>query len=156
MSRPISEVVTEYKARMAIPACLQPLLKMRLTGEVLNEAVVQILENEKTPDTAARHSRAQVKRDNQPSGWDSLDFASDSMLSLLERIAAPIQEEIERWRTAELNPALELELLDLSRGTATNASAKNLTQRRVQQITKKRRDDITSGQRGLFGEEVQS
>lgn len=128
---------------------LDTLLRMRLSDDVRQQTALEILTG-KPLATALRHARAQVKRDNQPSGWDSLDYAGDCMLSLVKRLAAPVTEEIERWRTAELSPALESELMGLSSGTAAIASAEDLTQRRIQQITKKRRDDITSGQGGLF------
>lgn len=85
-------------------------------------------------EKAIHHARAQAARDLRPAGYARLDFAK-----LHERIAAPEQEKMERWRAGVLDDGVEALLTILADGAASLADrvgrgGKKVSKRRAQQI----------------------
>lgn len=122
-----------------VAAGLAALFKMYLEDDVSQQASLEILLG-KPAGVALRHARAEISRQNKPSGWESFDAENPDGLGLAERLAAPAPTEIERWRVA-----------DLSAGTASLGK----TARRLQQIWKKKVEVVAAGQLDFFVEVVE-
>lgn len=85
---------------------------------VSNEAIANLLVGQ-TRAEALKNARCDTWRGAlRPSGWVSFENQTEEELPLCERIAAPEQEEIEHWRTAQLDAATESLLATLAAGTA--------------------------------------
>lgn len=132
-----------------VAAALSELFKMHLDDDVSQQASLEILCG-KPLGVALRHARAEISRQNKPSGWESFDAENHDGLGLAERLAAPEPAEFERWRVAELDQASELMLAGLSAGTAALGKAAGLTQRRIQQILKEKVERVVAGQCDFF------
>lgn len=129
------------------------LFQMKLTDDVHQQACLEILLG-KPLETAVRHARAEIHRQQKPCAWVSFDGEKEGDIKLLERLPASPPVEFEKWRTASLDSATELMLETLAKGTAAMSHGLNLTQRRVQQIIKLQVEKIQKGD--LFGGEVRS
>lgn len=125
------------------------LFEMSLSDDVRQQAALEMMDG-KPMETALRHARAEIGRWNKPSGWSSFDDHQEGQQGLAELVAAEPETEFEQWRTADLDPATESMLAALAGGTAAIGCALGLTQRRVQQIVKKKIDQILI-QPDLFG-----
>lgn len=128
---------------------LQQLLTMALVEDVRQQAAVEILSG-KPLAIALRHARAEVARQNRPCGFLRLDGEGDDERELHERLAAPVQGELERWRVAPLDAATEAILEKLACGTAALGRSLGVTQRRAQQLVTQHVARAAQGD--LFGE----
>lgn len=79
-------------------------------------------------------ARRLVQFQDRRCGSARIDEETEEGLSLRDTLAAPNPEEIEKWRSAEVSPELEV-VLDVLRQEGTAGLAKRLgcSQRRVQQ-----------------------
>ena len=132
-----------------VAAALSELFKMRLDDDVRQQTALEIMAG-KPLGVALRHARAEVSRQNKPSGWESFDAEIPRGLRLAERLAAPEPALLEKWRVADLDPASESMLASLSAGTAALGKAAGLTQRRLQQILKAKIEAAERGQCDFF------
>lgn len=112
---------------------LQKLLTMSLNEDVRQQAAVEILSG-KSFDVALRHARAEIARQARPCGFVRLDLEGDEACGLHEQLAAPPQEELERWRVAQLDSATESLMAKLAGGTAALGRSLGVTRRRAQQL----------------------
>lgn len=132
-----------------VAAALAELFKMRLDGDVRQQASLEIL-LWKPLGVALRHARAEISRQSKPSGWESFDAENPGGLGLVERLAAPEPEGLERWRLADFDPEGEAMLVGLCLGAAALGKAAGLTQRRFQQILKAKVEVVAAGQCDFF------
>jgi hypothetical protein len=143
-------------------ADIEILYAMSLSDDVRQQAALEIIANNKPLETALRHARAQVKRDNQSCGFEHLDAVMDGFQSLHDLIAAADPPDVLEYRSrwAELDAQSESVLDLMQRGTRCLSLALGVTQRRIQQRNKKQIDRARSesdfragkvGQGGLFG-----
>lgn len=136
---------------------------MRMSDDVRQQAALEILANDKPLETALRHARAQIKRDNQSCAFEHLDAEVESAPSLHDLIAAADPADVLEYRSrwAELDEQSEAVLELMQQGTRCIAASLGLTQRRIQQIFKahidraRRESNFEAGeagsQGGLFG-----
>lgn len=166
MSRPALQPHHLKNLPNPIAEALTALLKMRLQDDVCQHASLEIIRG-KPLDIALAGARKQVKRDNRPTGWVSLDAESRlGCYSLAETIAAAdpadvldnIIQQQSRW--VEFEDGVEKGLKALGKGTRSAAAGTGLSQRRHQQINKAQINKAQtetafaaggSGQGALFG-----
>lgn len=134
-----------------VAAAFVELFNMRLDDDVRQQASLEILLG-KQFGVALRHKRAEVSRQNKPSGWESFDAENPDVFGLAERLPAPEPAEFESCRVANFGPAGEAMLAGLSVGTAALGKAAGLTQRRLQQILKEKIETVAAGQFDFFVE----